>query len=479
MALGTELMDAGLIERDQLDTALEEQDLSGLPLGECLLAVGAISTDQLDRFFSYSVPPLASLRDTGLETAFMLDLLVKIMFVYGHESKASICEEIKLPFPVVEELMELARERRLIEALGSSGDATLIADIRYGLSDIGRETAQRALQRSQYAGPAPVTLEAYRDQILRQRIVNDRVDHGRLQRALSHLVLDDALLKQLGPSVNSGRALLLYGAPGNGKTTLAVGITRSFEQYVYVPHAVYVSGHIINVYDRTIHTVVGGGRVSDSYEGGQRLRRSDEDPRWVRCQRPVAITGGELTLDMLDVSHDANLRFSEAPMQMKALGGVFLIDDLGRQAVRVEEILNRWIFPLERRVDYLTLPSGKTFTVPFDGLIIFSTNKPPSKLMDDAMLRRIPYKFRIGSPNIEEYGQIFIKVCEDNGVEFKPLVLERLLQEFYAANNMVLASFHPAFMMRHVVATCRFQGRRPEMDIDLMLEAADHLMVHE
>jgi SpoVK/Ycf46/Vps4 family AAA+-type ATPase len=199
----------------------------------------------------------------------------------------------------------------------------------------------------------------------------------------------------------------------------------------------------------------------------------------LRCHRPIAIAGGELTLSMLDISYNDHMRFSEAPLQLKAVSGVFLIDDLGRQETRVEDLLNRWVFPLERGVDFLTLPTGKKFSVPFGSLIIFSTNKPPSQLVDDAMLRRIPYKFYIGSPSLEEYETIFRAACRSQGIEFSPELYEELLRDFYPRHDLKLARFHPSFILRHVVASCRYHGRPPAMDRELMFEAAEHLIVKD
>ena len=481
VSLGQELVDAGFVQPEQIAHALEQQNATGQPLGECLLATGALTSNELDRFFDYMVPPVLTLEDTGLELTFLTDLMLKIMYVYGAETKGAIGDEIKLPQKIVSELVEVARERRLITALGSSDkEVRLVPDIRYGLTDAGREVAVRALQKSEYAGPAPVPIDAYRDQVMRQRIINDRVDRTKLEATLRSLVLSESMVNNLGPGINSGRAMLFYGSPGNGKTSIAVALARAFEQYIYVPYSMEVGGQIISVYDPVIHTPVSAeGLPNPDAAIGRGVRETGDDPRWVRCQRPVAITGGELTLDMLDLGYNEALRYSEAPLQLKAMGGVFLIDDLGRQAVRASDILNRWVFPLEHRIDYLTLPSGKKFSVPFDGVLIFSTNQSPGQLFDDAMLRRIPYKFHISPPTVEEYGRIFVRECKKAKIEFDKDLVQELLQIYYPEHDLKLAKFQPAFMIRHIVAKCRYLGKTPAMNRELLFEAAEHLVVRE
>lgn len=480
MALGEELLKAGLVEPGDVARALDYQKAHGLPLGECLLEIGAISAAQLDGFFNYALPPLSRIEDTGLNRFFLLDLMMKIMFSYGLETKRAIVEEIKLPLGIVDKLMDLAYERRLVESLGATDQSRLVAEIRYGLSEQGRQSATRALEISQYAGPAPVTLEQFSAQVGRQRIVNDRVDSDRLRRSLARLTLAPDLLDGLGPAVNSGRSILFYGEPGNGKTSIAVAIADSFEQYVYVPYALSVGGQVINIYDPAVHTLVGASHEAEPQkEARVSLLKAADDPRWLRCHRPIAIAGGELTLSMLDINYNDSLRYSEAPLQLKAVSGVFLIDDLGRQEARVEDILNRWVFPLERGIDFLTLPTGKKFAVPFGSLIIFSTNKPPSQLVDDAMLRRIPYKFYIGGPSLDEYTVIFRNACADAGLAFSQDLLDELIQSFYPAHNLRIARFHPAFMLRHVVASCRYHGKPPSLERSLLFEAAEHLVVRD
>lgn len=480
MALGDELIKAGLVRREDVDLALEHQRTNGRPLGECLLAIGAITSEKLDGFFNYSVPTITRIEDTGLNRFFVLDLMLKIMFAYGVETKRTIADEIKLPLPVVDKLVDLAYERRLVESMGAMDQTRATSELRYGLSESGRQAAIRAMQLSNYAGPAPVTLEQFSAQVERQRIINDRVDNKRLHRSLARLTLPPGLVERLGPAVNSGRSLLLYGEPGNGKTSIAVAVADSFEQYVYIPYALSVGAQIINIYDPALHKPIAKPNEASGRDGTRvSLIAASEDPRWLRCHRPIAITGGELTMKMLDINYNEELRYSEAPLHLKAVSGVLLIDDLGRQEARVEDILNRWVFPLERGIDFLTLHTGKKFAVPFGGLIIFSTNKPPSQLVDEALLRRIPYKFYIGPPTLEEYIKIFKDVCEDANLQFEPELVDDLIRNFYPKYNLQLARFHPAFMIRHVMSNFRYEGKAMRLDRDVLFEAAEHLVVKD
>lgn len=480
MALGEELVKAGYIRPEDVDRALEYQRASGQPLGECLLAIGAITSEGLDSFFNYSVPPIARIEDTGLNRFFILDLMLKIMFSYGLETKRAVADEIKLPLAIVDKLMDLAYERRLVESMGATDQTRLSSELRYGLSEQGRNAAVRALELSNYAGPAPVTLEQFSAQVERQRIINDRVDTVRLRKSLSRLTLPPGLVERLGPAVNSGRSLLLYGEPGNGKTSIAVAVADSFEQYVYVPYALSVGSQIINIYDPSLHQPI-SDRLAKPEAGlpTPGLVSQPEDPRWLRCHRPIAITGGELTMKMLDINYNEQLRYSEAPLHLKAVSGVLLIDDLGRQEARVEDILNRWVFPLERGTDFLTLHTGKKFAVPFGGLIIFSTNKPPSQLVDEALLRRIPYKFYIGPPTMDEYIKIFTEVCEEANLQYSQELVDDLIRTFYPKYNLQLARFHPGFMIRHIMASFRYEGQSAQLTRDVLFEAAEHLIVKD
>lgn len=479
MNIAQNLVETGVIEADALQGALQRQQDKHEPLCESLLRNHAISFAQLDAYLGYQMPVIRSIADTGLSRSFLLNLMAKIMFVNGLDTVAAISDAIKLPYAVVEELVDLARERSLVEALGAAG-SHLVTEFRYGLSAAGRELATRALQQTEYAGPAPVPLEMFRKQIEAQAIIKDRVSRERLAQALEHLVLDKRMIDMFGPGINSGQALLIYGPVGNGKTSLALALAQSFENYVYIPHAIEVDGQIINVYDPTVHHKLPDPEIDlPAQDDHKTILRSAEDRRWVRCRRPVAIAGGELNLEMLDLKFDPQLRFCEAPLQLKALSGVFIIDDFGRQSVRPEDILNRWVYPLERGVDFLTLPTGKKFAVPFDSMFIISTNQSPSELVDAAMLRRIPYKYHILPPGIEEYRKIFKMTAEQHGLEYDDAWTDLLIHDFYDRFEVPIARFHPAFLLQQISARWRFEEGPPVVTRENLIEAAQHLVVRE
>jgi len=269
-------------------------------------------------------------------------------------------------------------------------------------------------------------------------------------------------VEQTGPALNSGRAILLYGPPGNGKTSVALSFSSIFQEMIYVPYAIMVEGQIIRFHDPSVH-IPTGPLVEGEDDGQSFLRRETHDMRWVTCRRPFVITGGELTLEMLELRYDSEGRFYEAPLHMKALGGCFLIDDFGRQLVSPSNLLNRWIVPLESRVDYLKLHSGKTISIPFEELVIFSTNLEPEDLMDPAFLRRLPYKIEVGPPDLEQYRTIFERECARQGLTLRDDVFNFVVYMVREEMGLELAAYHPRFIVEQVVATCRFLGQNPEL----------------
>ena len=297
---------------------------------------------------------------------------------------------------MVEDLLNFAKKDALVEIRGPSEKNYNI--MRYALTNAGKERASEALRRCEYIGPVPIPLETYQTQVQKQTITNEVIGIEQLKKATSHLVLSEEVVRRLGPASNSGRAILIYGAAGNGKTSIAEALANAFEQPVYVPYAIEADGQIIKIYDPSVHVAFPMNNGANGNTNPILLPHLQHDPRWVRCKRPYLISGGELTLEMLDLDFDPHSKYYEAPLQMKAIGGVFVIDDFGRQRVRPHELLNRWIFPLERKVDYLTLHTGKKFALLFDQLVIFATNFPPEELMDPAQLRRIHYKMKVNPP---------------------------------------------------------------------------------
>jgi DNA-binding MarR family transcriptional regulator len=480
MNLGESLVGAGLVQPADIDAALAHQAQEGGTLGQSLIALGLLSQEQLDNFFRAPPPTLYSIADTGLRPAMLHGLILKGMSMLGLESASALANEIKLPAPLVALIVRSLQERGQVESLGGATSAAG-ADIRFSLTARGREAAAAALEQSEYIGPAPVTLEAYQDQVARQRITNDRIDSRAIAESLAKLVLPEGIVDRLGPAVNSGRALLLYGGPGNGKTSIALGIAQSFRQPIYVPYCFEVDGQIIKVFDPSIHREVEDdvAEVEETTKPGQRMRirLGGIDRRWMRCRRPVSVVGGELTLDMLELGFNSLGKFYEAPFHIKANGGIFVIDDFGRQIDRPEKILNRWTLPLESRTDYLTLATGRKFGVRFDGLVIFSTNLPPGQIMDGAMMRRIPYNFLIDVPTKDEYREILTRAGQEYGLEVPPGLADMLFAEVYDEDRIEFARYHPRFIVEHVIARCRFLGRRPALERELVLEATGHLAI--
>jgi predicted ATPase with chaperone activity len=309
---------------------------------------------------------------------------------------------------------------------------------------------------------------AFRKQPLQNVAIHQRVVH----QALSHLVLNQRIYSQLGPAVNSGRSVFLYGPPGNGKTTIAEAIgLMIFKDNIYVPYAVEVDGQIIKVFDNINHRPVKGGGASSSRRGNK------TDKRWVKIHRPFIITGGELTLDGLDLVYDSSSKYYEAPFQMRANGGMLLIDDFGRQQVRPRDLLNRWIVPLEKRLDFLTLHTGRKIEIPFDVLIVFATNLAPADLVDEAFLRRIRHKIEIRDPSFEEYREIFKHICARKGVPYDDRALAYLLQEHYIKPKVPLRACHPRDIIDQLIDIARYQNKPPALTKDLIDKACEAYFV--
>jgi predicted ATPase with chaperone activity len=416
-----------------------------------------------------------SIEETGLEPNFLLMLMLKTIYVTGLETASTIRERLGLSRRIVTALLEDALELGLLEILGRTAESHL-ADLRHAMTGKGREWAVEALSQSKYVGAAPVTLSEYHAQVQKQRITNERINGEMLARCFTDLTLEDELINDLGPAVSSGRAILFYGPPGNGKTSVARAIGNVFEDAIFVPHSLEVDGQVIKVFDSTVHTpVTEADEAEISGERGRGPRLPEADGRWVRCRRPLVITGGELTLEMLDLSFNTSSRFYEAPLQLKATNGIFAIDDFGRQKVSAEEVLNRWIIPLERHVDYLTLDTGKQFPVPFDGLVIFSTNHRPKELMDDAMMRRIPYKIEFREPNEADYRKIFNNVCAAHNIVLREDILRFLFDEYYNGQKIPIARYHPKWIVDQVIGRREYEGVGRELDRQQVVDALRNL----
>jgi hypothetical protein len=406
-------------------------------------------------------PPVpTTLEETGLEAGQLEQLLVKTLHG-GEATGLVVADRIRLPFAILEPIIEHARAERLIEVRGAAGTGS--STYRYALTDSGRERARQYLEISRYVGAAPVPLATYLSYMSALAATRGDMDRERLRQGFAHLIVGDTVLDQLGPAVNAGKAVFLYGAPGNGKTVIAEGMGRTLGGEMYVPHAIDVDGHTITMFDPITHDSLEADTETTSV-----IATKPRDRRWVRIRRPVVMVGGELTLEMLDLRFNPLSKFYEAPIQLKANGGVFLVDDFGRQRIRPQDLLNRWIVPLESRIDYLTLHTGKKFQVPFDVLIVFATNLDPESLADEAFLRRIPYKIPIADPTIDEYTRIFELNCRRRKLRFHQVMVAYLHRRHYTPAGRPLRACHPRDLLDQVTALCRFRGIEPVITRELL-----------
>ncbi|WP_108483083.1 ATPase [Oceaniglobus ichthyenteri] len=419
-------------------------------------------------------PPPRTLEQMQLPIVMMRDILLKTMFRMNAEHVSDIAKLICLPVNVTQELVDMARAQKLVEATGTL-HASSSSEMGYVLSDAGKTRALDALAQSEYYGAMPVPLEVYSEQVKRQSIRNIQITRQQLTGAMGHLILPDDLLDNLGPAVGSGRSILMYGPPGNGKSSISNGVRDAIGDNIYVPRAIEYSGQVITVYDPIVHT-----RVKEEEEDPNALRRHTRyDTRYVYCLRPTVVTGGELTLEMLDLVYNPTARTYQAPLQLKSTGGVFIVDDLGRQASPPQALINRWIVPLEESKDILALQSGEKFTVPFDTLVIFSTNFHPNKIFDQAALRRIFYKIKIDGPNQQDYLKIFALVAKKKKMPLNEATLIHLFKKKYPTIDNVYANYQPVFLIDQMIAICEFEGIPYQMTPELLDRAWANMFVKE
>jgi energy-coupling factor transporter ATP-binding protein EcfA2 len=475
MRLGDLLVRAKLVTEGDIAKALERQVVQGGRLGENLVEIGAIDQGALDTFIHRIPLEPGNIAATGIEEADLLGLLMKLIYTGRLETNRQFVDAIKLPYVIVMDLVQMAIGRKLLHTLGTR-DAESMVDMRYQLTEEGRRWTIDALERLRYVGPAPVTLEQFTEQVSLQKLTNEVISFDQIRASFAGLTFDDSIVEQCGPALNSGRAMLLYGPPGNGKSSVAHCLGNVFSDVIYVPYAISVDGQVIRVHDSSVHVSQGGEKSADQ-DSSSFLRHEEYDARWVPCRRPFILTGGELTLEMLDLRYDESGRFYEAPLHLKALGGCFVIDDFGRQLVSPTNLLNRWIVPLESRVDYLKLHTGKTFSVPFEELIIFSTNLDPEDLMDTAFLRRLPYKIEVGAPDRENYRRIFNTECARRGLTMPDEVFDTIVRMITEEKGLELAAYHPRFIVDQVLATCRFMGKAPHFEPRFIEYAINNLRV--
>jgi hypothetical protein len=475
--LGDLLIEAGLVTQEQIFTALDRLVAQGGRLGENLVALGFIDQKVLDTFIHRIPTEPLDIPSSGIDELELMSLMLKLIYMNRLETCREFIDAIKLPYPIVAELTKMAIDRKLIRILGSHTDNPL--DMSYAFTDEGKRWTVDALEQLRYVGPAPVAIEEFNYRVNLQKLTNELVSFQRIRKGLGDLTFDDSMIEQCGPGINSGRAMLLYGPPGNGKTSVAHSLGSVYNDVIYVPYAISVEGQIIRFFDPSMHVPV---RRQDDNKGDDIsvsfVRSQELDMRWVPCRRPFVVTGGELTLDMLDLRYDENAHFYEAPLHVKALGGTFVIDDFGRQLVSPTHLLNRWIVPLENRIDYMKLHTGKSFSIPFEELVIFSTNLEPEDLMDTAFLRRLPYKIEVGAPSPENYKRIFQKECARQGMQLTDQVFDFIVEKLQNEKQLDLAGFQPRFIVDQIVATCRFMGESPHFEPRFIEYALNNLRVH-
>ena len=439
------------------------------------VATLGIKTDASASRFAPKAPQ--SLEESGLSRMQICDLILKQIYLHGNLLGVDIAKNARLPFNVIDESLRFLKDEKCIEV--SSGDFIGRASYRFNLTDLGRTRAREAFEQCRYVGPAPVPLESYIAQCKLQTVAGIRCDSERLLEAFQGMIVGPQLLDELGPAVCSGRSIFIYGPPGNGKSLGARGLGRFLNKYggdIYVPYAVLTENSIITIFDPTVHAVTDqhdldslGTRELTAGDQRQKLEGA-VDQRWRRVRRPVIITGGELTLDQLELRYNKVSNFYQAPVQMKANGGVFLVDDFGRQIVSAKDLLNRWIVPLEERIDYLTLNTGKKFSVPFELLIIFSTNLDPNELADEAFLRRILHKIHIGPPDRAVYSRIFQLVCEQQKVPFDERAVQYLFTNHYDRGRTPRSS-DPRDLLEIAQSICRFRNQRFTLSQKLLEDA--------
>lgn len=399
-----------------------------------------------------------SLEQTELNPLLLEDLICKVLLQRGTLSGKELSEIVCLPLKIFEELLYELKQQMTLAYQATSG----VDDFVYGLTEKGRQKALMAREISAYTGPAPVLYEEYVDSVRKQSIGNEQPGRVEVEKAFAGLVLPERFFSQVGPAINSGRGVFLYGDPGNGKTEVATRVARCFADTVYIPKTLLIEGHLVRLYDPQCHTV-----ADDTADGGE----PPYDRRWLRIERPAVVVGGEMDMDSMEIGYNPQTRVCEASLQMKGNCGVFVIDDFGRQRVRPEQILNRWILPLEKRIDYLTLPTGNKFQVPFNALLIFCTNLEPAHLMDEAFLRRLPYKIRMEDPSEEGFLAILHQAAAQHKIEYSPEMAEYLLDGHFR-NKRPLRGCYPRDIMQQLVNIALYEQREPVMTRDDLDKAA-------
>jgi MoxR-like ATPase/DNA-binding HxlR family transcriptional regulator len=394
-----------------------------------------------------------SFAEAQLTTSAVEGLVLKLLLSRGDTTGRQIADHVKLSFRLLDEELREMKSDQLIVHKGSAA----MNDYLYQLTDMGRERGRRLAAHCTYFGAAPVSLPDYITAVSRQSLTKQTPSVEDLKRAFADLLISPAMLRRLGPAINSGRGLFLFGAAGNGKTSIAERVTKAFGETIWIPRAIGIDGEIIRVYDPNVHELV------PTESTGGLLEESRIDKRWIRIRRPTVVVGGELTMSNLEVTLNTSTGVSESPVQLKSNCGTLVIDDFGRQRMTTDELLNRWIVPLEKRIDYLNLANGKKIEVPFDQLVIFSTNLEPRDLVDDAFLRRIPYKIEVNDPTEAEYRELFKMMAPKLGFEYNDAAVTYLIEKHYRPIKRPMRCCQPRDLLTQVRNMCLFESRPLEL----------------
>lgn len=412
---------------------------------------------------AYTPRQPATLADSGLASEDIEKLICKLLAGRGALNGRQIADHLGLPFRLLEAIYQGLKNGMVVIYKNTAP----FNDFEYALTDLGYEKANRFSEECTYFGAAPVPLNDYLESVKQQTIAGQRVGEDQLREAFSDLIIPEKMLRRLGPAINSGRGMFLYGRPGNGKSSIAERITRCFGTSIWIPRALNIDGHIVRLYDPENHVAIERDQPTI-------LLENTRDRRWVQIRRPTIIVGGELTMDQLEIRFNAHNGFSEAPLQLKSNCGTLVIDDFGRQRISTVELLNRWILPLEKRVDFLNLPNGKKISVPFDQLLIFSTNLEPEDLVDEAFLRRIPYKIEVSDPAIDDFKNLFALMAPQLGFSPNPPIIDELIQRHYRDAGRPFRSCHPRDLLLQVRNQCLYLSRPLELTMPLFDEAVEN-----
>ncbi len=407
--------------------------------------------------------------ELGLPSSFLFDMVLRTIFTRGQLAGSDIAVELAVSFPVLSPILQQMRKQSLIDIVGQrgsgGGDNAFIYELK---PPKGPAAVQEAMEKTNYVGPLPVPFSDYVESVVAQTVKKISVTRRSIRAAFEDLIITDEVLNEIGPAINSAQSIFFFGYPGNGKTSVAERITRLMGDSIYVPYCVEANGQMIRVYDPILHTIVQEEEQPNNDNTGLLKKGTEFDRRYIRIKRPTIVVGGELVMAMLDLKFNSNGKFYEAPLQMKANGGIFMIDDFGRQQVRPMDLLNRWIVPLEKKYDYLSTITGTKIEVPFDEILIFSTNMDPTQLADEAFLRRIKFKIEIRDPSEEQFRRIWELVCKGRRVEYDQDGVDYLIQKWYRPNNRPFRMCQPRDILDQMSSIAKYNMERVNFSPDLI-----------